>query len=39
MEATAVNKGWNAMMDESYLNITMKSLGRMDECTEWSEWT
>eukprot|EP00435_Cladocopium_sp_Y103_P052885 s193_g16.t1 len=24
MEATAVNKGWNAMMDESYLNITMK---------------
>jgi len=24
MEAAAVNKGWNAMMDESYLNITMK---------------
>jgi len=24
METTAVNKGWNAMMDESYLNITMK---------------
>ncbi|CAK9082550.1 unnamed protein product [Durusdinium trenchii] len=24
MEATAVNQGWNAMMDESYLNITMK---------------
>ena len=27
METTAVNKGWNAMMDESYLNITMKYLG------------
>lgn len=26
MEATAVNQGWNAMMDESYLNITMKHL-------------
>ncbi|CAE7298926.1 unnamed protein product, partial [Symbiodinium pilosum] len=24
MESTAVNKGWNAMMDESYLNITMR---------------
>ncbi|CAE6912758.1 unnamed protein product [Symbiodinium sp. CCMP2456] len=24
MESTAVSKGWNAMMDESYLNITMR---------------
>ena len=27
MESQAVNKGWNAMMDESYLNITMKHPG------------